>query len=434
MMKKKIIFKLCIISLLSLFAFQINADNSLQIAMIKADTKPVRTVTTNPNSQSAENLIVYTGHDDGFIRAWNISTKRMLWQKKIHQKEFFSLKSFAVSNDKTFLLSASVDGTSALIDTEAKLISKLTGHNSWVYGADYFSIMFGASYIATVSKDKTLKLWKYSDDNVSLQASLIAHSLDVNCVKAFSPDQSYYYANEGVKPFVKIVTGSDDKTIKIWHWTGEGSPKTEKVLTGHIGHIYTVDTYKDELLASGDWSNEIIIWDFKTGRIIKRLKGHTAGIMKVLFINKEEILSSSKDKTIKRWNIKTGKCIYTYTGHTNIVDYIALTPNNENFVSSSHDGTIRLWKIKASLSTAELNRKLIQAIYSNEIDKVKNLIKLHADKNANTSIMEEWASLTNLSGYYHQKFSALAFAKMLGHNEIVDYLKQIGAIEVRGGE
>ena len=102
----------------------------------------------------------------------------------------------------------------------------------------------------------------------------------------------------------RIVSGSDDNTIKIWNTEGE----CIKTLEGHSGCVYSVAIDGDRIV-SGSEDNTIKIWNTE-GECIKTLEGHSGCVMSVA-IDGDRIVSGSNDKTIKIWDVKTGKRLHT---------------------------------------------------------------------------------------------------------------------------
>ena len=68
----------------------------------------------------------------------------------------------------------------------------------------------------------------------------------------------------------------------------------------------------------------------------------------------QTLVSSSGDQTIKLWNLSTGEHRSTLSGHSGTVWSIALSPDGQTLASGSSDRTIKIWK----LSSGELLRTL----------------------------------------------------------------------------
>ncbi|PNS20107.1 F-box/WD repeat-containing protein 11 [Sphaceloma murrayae] len=179
----------------------------------------------------------------------------------------------------------------------------------------------------------------------------------------------------------KIITGSRDRTIRVWDLNTNrcikviGGPTVRptpgpRVLrtvdypsfhhaeasvngTAYGHHIYHVPSdfhsasilclqYDDEILVTGSSDNDLIVWDIKTYEPIQRLKHHQGGVLDVAF-DAKHIVSCSKDCTIVVWDRKTLKPLRTLTGHNGPVNAVQLRGNL--LVSASGDGVARLWDL-----------------------------------------------------------------------------------------
>ncbi|KAL6597149.1 WD40-repeat-containing domain protein [Neocallimastix sp. 'constans'] len=145
----------------------------------------------------------------------------------------------------------------------------------------------------------------------------------------------------------KIISGSRDKTIKIWDLKTNECIKT---LEGHNGSVLTLQ-FNEKYLVSGSSDNTIILWDIKTYKIIKRITDHEDSVLNVK-LNENYIVSSSKDHSIRIWDIHTGNFIRKLE-ENNGANAIQLKDNI--IVSASNDHAIRIW----SLSTGKLLKTLI---------------------------------------------------------------------------
>ncbi|TKX18777.1 WD domain-containing protein 35 [Elsinoe australis] len=179
----------------------------------------------------------------------------------------------------------------------------------------------------------------------------------------------------------KIITGSRDRTIRVWDLNTNrcvkviGGPTVRptpgpRVLrtvdypsfhhaeasvngTAYGHHIYHVPSdfhsasilclqYDEEILVTGSSDNDLIVWDINTYEPIQRLKHHQGGVLDVAF-DAKHIVSCSKDCTIVVWDRKTLKPLRTLTGHNGPVNAVQLRGNL--LVSASGDGVARLWDL-----------------------------------------------------------------------------------------
>ncbi|MCA2859822.1 MULTISPECIES: hypothetical protein [unclassified Microcystis] len=142
-----------------------------------------------------------------------------------------------------------------------------------------------------------------------------------------------------------LVSGSDDKTIKLWNVeTGQEI----RTLKGHDSSVWSVNFSPDgKTLVSGSWDKTIKLWNVETGQEIRTLKGHDSSVLSVNFSpDGKTLVSGSDDKTIKLWNVETGQEIRTLKGHDNSVNSVNFSPDGKTLVSGSWDYTIKLWNVE----------------------------------------------------------------------------------------
>ncbi|KAJ2067830.1 hypothetical protein GGI08_001180 [Coemansia sp. S2] len=143
----------------------------------------------------------------------------------------------------------------------------------------------------------------------------------------------------------KIVTGSRDRTVKIWD---SKALQCTRTLTGHDASVLCLK-YDDTTLVTGSSDSTVIVWDWQTGDPLLRLTSHAAGVLDVAF-DSEHVVSCSKDCTIKVWRRSDGKLLRTLIGHRGPVNAVQLCGNR--IVSASGDSLIKMW----DLNTGELIR------------------------------------------------------------------------------
>jgi len=103
----------------------------------------------------------------------------------------------------------------------------------------------------------------------------------------------------------RIVTGSADNTVRLWDLK-DGVVLRE--MGGHHNRVQTLAVSRDGgLIASGDWSGELIAWDGDTGESLTRaIKAHSTYIDSAAFSPDGTVLATgSRDGTTKLWSTKT---------------------------------------------------------------------------------------------------------------------------------
>ena len=206
----------------------------------------------------------------------------------------------------------------------------LRGHDDFV-GSIAFSP--DGKRIVSGSDDNTIKVWdaETGDELMTLRG----HKESVKSV-AFSPDGK------------RIVSGSDDKTIKIW----DAATGVELMtLHGHGREISLVAfSPNGKCIVSGSADNTIKVWDAANGAEVMTLRGHKFGVSSVAFSpDGKRIASGSGDKTIKIWDAATGTELMTLRGHGYWYGYIdsisiAFSPDGKRIISGCEDDkTVKVW-------------------------------------------------------------------------------------------
>jgi WD40 repeat protein len=181
--------------------------------------------------------------------------------------------------------------------------------------------------IVSGSDDQTVRIW----DAVSgtIQYTLEGHTRSVSSV-AFSSDG------------LRIVSGSYDKTVRIWD---ASSGTIQHTMEGHTSEVTSVTFSSDGLqIVSGSADRTVRIWDAASGTIQHTMKGHASCVSSVAFSpDGTRIVSASWDWTVCIWDAVSGTIQYTLEGHTSWVNSAAFSSNGLQIVSGSADMTVRIW-------------------------------------------------------------------------------------------
>jgi WD40 repeat protein len=162
-----------------------------------------------------------------------------------------------------------------------------------------------------------------------------------------------------------ISGGVDDQYIKIWDLDSGICIKSWQ----SSASIYRIALSADDrtLACSGENGN-LLLWDVRTGQIIKELTGHIGHVLGVAFQPQGTLLASSSfDSIIKLWDLTTGECIHTLTEHTQLAWSVAFNALGTQLVSTSFDTSIKLWDVKTGdcIQTMQVHSKAaIEGLFS----------------------------------------------------------------------
>lgn len=217
---------------------------------------------------------------------------------------------------------------------ECENVGVLNGHTNAV-----MEIHFSAdgSHLYTASTDKNCAVWDVP--TCTRIRKLRGHDHFVNSCRG---------ARRGTE---LIVSGSDDKTIRIWDARKKFCVQSLEA-PFQITSVCFNDT-SDQVI-SGGIDNEIKVWDLRKKEILFELKGHADTITGLsLSPDGAYVLSNSMDNTLRIWDIRpyapAERCIKVFTGHQHNFEKnllrCAWSPDSNRVSSGSADRFVYIWDI-----------------------------------------------------------------------------------------
>jgi WD40 repeat protein len=309
------------------------------------------------------------GSWDGAIRLWDTSTWRLLQTVKTHEESVAAM----LFDSKSGLLSAGLDGRLLHWLPDVPSIGpagSIAGRDAsvWVaiYSPDGKTLFVGG-------REKRFELWNL--ESKQLLTSREGHPT-TRCA-AFSPDgktlatggddgkiflcdaytgktrqallrhrgavSAVLFADEGHT----LVSACDAGFVKLWDpLTGQEKASWKE----HQQQIYCANTSPDGkwlITGGGNWTTgdpgELIVWDWKAGRVHAKVKGHKLAIWTIVFTQDgKHFACSDSSGDVKIWSLETLQEVRTLQ-HGTWVRPLALSPDGSTLAVGRGDGSIRLW-------------------------------------------------------------------------------------------
>ena len=144
----------------------------------------------------------------------------------------------------------------------------------------------------------------------------------------------------------RFVSGSSDKTLKVWDLHAEQEVFT---LSGHTNSVESIAITPDgKKVVSGCWDRTLKIWDLQTGQELFSLNDDNGGIEYICISpNGKRLISGSWGKIRQVWDLETGEKVFNFavaTGMKN--EAIAFTPDSRKLIFGSDDKNIKVCNLE----------------------------------------------------------------------------------------
>jgi WD40 repeat protein len=225
------------------------------------------------------------------------------------------------------------------------LIRTFEGHEGRVLAV---AVTPDARRAVSGSDDKTLRIWDL--DSGQILRTLQGHSGSVNAL-AITPDGG------------RAVSASSDRTLRLWD-LGDG--EIIRTLEGHTDSVLAVALTPDGLRAvSASDDRTLRLWDLESGQTIRILLCYPDWVSAVVVTTDgRRAVAGSRDGKLCLWDLDKGLVLRNLEGHINRVSAVAVTPDGRHVVSGSDDNTLRFWELDGGQTPCTLSghREWIKAV------------------------------------------------------------------------
>ncbi|KAK3844740.1 MAG: mitochondrial division protein 1 [Linnemannia gamsii] len=282
--------------------------------------------------QLSQNLLV-TGSRDRTIRTWNLAD---LTHAQATRDRSPTLSDSSSSSDKTnggspdMLDAYSRDSMDTLAVLDNCWTNTLSGHTGPVT-----CLYFEDQKLLSGSNDKTIKEWDLSTGQCVLTMDLLWAMSTSNSWSDWMDldlrDNNYISSLQFWQ--YALCSGTIDGAIRMWDLR---SGQAHRTLVGHTGPLTSLQ-FDDYHVVSGSMDRSVRIWDLRTGGIQEILQYEDP--VKSLRFDASKIVVGSGD-SLKIYDRVSQQHSY-YTGHTNGVESVRISESV--LASGGQDSTVRLW-------------------------------------------------------------------------------------------
>ena len=206
----------------------------------------------------------------------------------------------------------------------------LEGHQDTVY-----CVQFDEHKILTGSRDRTIRIW---DTHTFECIKILGIPKPTSNINSLAP---VVRTSRGHKPFTTLGSPKPENCLQ---------PCAMKSSLAHSGSVLCLQ-FDNEIVVTGSSDTTLIIWSvMQDYRPTQRLRRHKAGVLDVCF-DDSYIVSCSKDTTICLWSRSNGELLRQLSGHRGPVNAVQL--RGSLIVSASGDGVAKLWNIASGMCVKE---------------------------------------------------------------------------------
>ena len=288
---------------------------------------------------------IVSGSADGWLKEWTVAGTQATCQDIVQQRARKIICAAALPGGR--VVSGNENTQLMLADKAAVPVNRRfqDTHGRSLYGVAVrqdgsvvtVGLNDGDAWEGGDNGKPSLKVWDVAEGRC--RRSINLHAVPT-CV-AVLPDNRVVMGSSFVHVFVF------DFTTNTLHYLRGSAAGNRNAHTA--GGVNGVAGLSNERVVSASDDKTLKVWTLarpRRGQCLHTLRGHRSSVLCVAALPRDRIVSGSRDKTLRVWDVTEGggHCLQTMRGHTGWVNCVGVLPDGR-VVSGSRDKTLKVWGV-----------------------------------------------------------------------------------------
>ncbi|CBQ71687.1 conserved hypothetical protein [Sporisorium reilianum SRZ2] len=215
-----------------------------------------------------------------------------------------------------------------------------------------------------------------------------------------------------------LLTGSSDRTVKLWNAAATGEQHAIKVYTEHVHEVLALDVCADNSrFVSGGADKAVLVWDVATGSVVRRFNGHVGKVNDVRFGGRDGdgsvVVVGGTDGVVRVYDLRAQGAWRPIMELNDATDAVtSLSVQQHTLWSGSVDGRVRCYDVRAGQLRTDTFAAPVTSIYPSRLGTSTLVATL--DSTLRLLDTRDGALLQSYEGHKHEQYRCRA---VLTHDE-----------------
>lgn len=202
-----------------------------------------------------------------------------------------------------------------------------------------------------------------------------------------------------------------------------GLAQKPKLIPNQQGHLETIigmsTSPNNQLLATIGKDKQIILWDYKTTKLLQKMQ-HETGLKKVWFPDNQEVATLGDQYQVQIRDVNTGLLIRAFKTTTEAIQDYAFSSDHRLMALQQEKGTLTLWNLETGAQLWEVTTSPVGGILHFSKDDQTIFLRDELGKILSTHKMANGADAQVSQDFFQPSFTpADDGIKMLGDSKVI---------------